>query len=874
MPEPRPPPSDRTAAQRAGRPRGHRAPVGRRCVPALIAKLHASGLGELEVREGDWRLRLRRPAGAVRRRPSLPSGPRRGPTRPASPRPRAPAPPRPTAPLPPTTLRGTEPAPRREASPRRPRSASSSPRSRRVGTRVRAGDRLAIVDLLGVPQDVVAPDRRHRRSRSSPRPARPWSTAQELVGVEAEPGSPPPVAAPVTPAARTGRPDRGQPGPHRQPRRDRPADPARLPDARASRPSSPTARPTATSLPASSPTRPSASAPPTPGARTSRRRPIISAALVTGCDAIHPGYGFLSEDDAFADAVRAHDLTFIGPPAEVLERFASKEETRRLLAAHGLPTIPGSAACCATRPHALEEAERIGYPVLLKPSAGGGGKGMRMVRSPRELEPRSCRSAGPRRRPAFGDDSLYLEKWLEDNRHVEVQVAVDRFGHGVHLGERDCSVQRRHQKILEESPVPGPDPGRPPRAGRAGHQGGRRRRLRERRHARVPRGQRRQRLLHRDQLPHPGGAPGHRDAHRHRPRGHCRSGSPPASRWASPRRTSRSAATPSSSGSTPRTRPTTSGPGAGTSSGSTPRAARASGWTRTSTRATRSRPTTTRCSASSSSGAPTREAAIARGRAALGELVVEGVVTNAAIHRALLDLGAVPRRPDDHQPAGPRRQRRVPRRCRSERRSTATVRPPHVQPCTDSPRSRRRRRSTLPPTPNQEPPVTDANPTPPAAARPPPPRPGTVHSVARDRGADPASLAVPARRPDRRVRPRREADRRPQGRHRHRVVLPGPLPGPAGHARRPPGGGARPDDGRLRGQAAGLRRPDRAVRGDRRVSASSGSSSRATSLRLEVTMEKLGSRFGRGPRRRQRRRRGRLRGLLSASSSRRAGVLR
>ncbi len=179
---------------------------------------------------------------------------------------------------------------------------------------------------------------------------------------------------------------------------------------------------------------------------------IISAALVTGCDAIHPGYGFLSEDDAFADAVRAHGLTFIGPSSQVLERFASKEEVRRLLAAHGLPTIPGS-GLLGDEAHALEEAERVGYPVLVKPSAGGGGKGMRMVRSARELAAvlPICRSEA---RAAFGDDALYLERWLEENRHVEVQVAVDRFGHGVHLWERDCSIQRRHQKILEESPSP------------------------------------------------------------------------------------------------------------------------------------------------------------------------------------------------------------------------------------------------------------------------------------------------------------------------------------------------------------------------------------------------------------------------------------
>ena len=180
---------------------------------------------------------------------------------------------------------------------------------------------------------------------------------------------------------------------------------------------------------------------------------VISAALVTGCDAIHPGYGFLSEDEGFAEVVAAHGMTFIGPPANVLERFASKAGTRELLGAHGLPTIPGSEGMLRDDMHALAEAERIGYPVLVKPSAGGGGKGMRMVRTSRELESvlKVCRSEA---KAAFGDDSLYLEKWLDENRHVEVQIAVDRYGHGVHLGERDCSVQRRHQKILEEAPTP------------------------------------------------------------------------------------------------------------------------------------------------------------------------------------------------------------------------------------------------------------------------------------------------------------------------------------------------------------------------------------------------------------------------------------
>ncbi len=191
---------------------------------------------------------------------------------------------------------------------------------------------------------------------------------------------------------------------------------------------------------------------------------ILSAAVVTGCDAVHPGYGFLSEDDTFAEMTRAHGLTFIGPPPEVLERFASKAGTRQLLGRQGLPTIPGSDGMLRDDDHALDEAERIGYPVLIKPSAGGGGRGMRLVRSTRELQQALtiCRSEA---RAAFGDDSLYLEKWLDDNRHVEVQVIVDRYGNGVHVGERDCSVQRRHQKVVEEAPTPALDAAR--RAGLA-----------------------------------------------------------------------------------------------------------------------------------------------------------------------------------------------------------------------------------------------------------------------------------------------------------------------------------------------------------------------------------------------------------------------
>jgi len=180
---------------------------------------------------------------------------------------------------------------------------------------------------------------------------------------------------------------------------------------------------------------------------------LISAAMITGCDAIHPGYGFLSEDASFAEACAVHNLTFIGPRAVVIERFASKYAVRRMLAANGLPTVPGSRGIVADLSDALAQAEEAGYPVLLKPSAGGGGRGMRLVRSPREMET-SLPLARSEARAAFGDDSMYFETWIEENRHVEVQVLIDSHGNGIHLGERDCSVQRRHQKIIEEGPSP------------------------------------------------------------------------------------------------------------------------------------------------------------------------------------------------------------------------------------------------------------------------------------------------------------------------------------------------------------------------------------------------------------------------------------
>ena len=178
---------------------------------------------------------------------------------------------------------------------------------------------------------------------------------------------------------------------------------------------------------------------------------IISAARATGCDAIHPGYGFLSENAAFAEAVAAHKLTFIGPSAPILEKFHSKAATRALLAKHGLPTIPGSDGVVADEAAALDAAKKIGYPVILKASAGGGGRGMRVAQDAAELT-KNFSICSQEAQAAFGDGSIYLEKYLSATHHVEVQIAVDSEGTALHFGERDCSLQRRHQKLVEESP--------------------------------------------------------------------------------------------------------------------------------------------------------------------------------------------------------------------------------------------------------------------------------------------------------------------------------------------------------------------------------------------------------------------------------------
>ena len=180
---------------------------------------------------------------------------------------------------------------------------------------------------------------------------------------------------------------------------------------------------------------------------------IIAAAVNTGAEAIHPGYGFLAENAAFARACAENDIVFIGPSPECIERMGDKSTARETMRACGVPTVPGSDGCVATVEEAAAFAERVGYPVLIKATAGGGGKGMREVHDPADLEAQ-FKAARVEAGAAFGNDEVYLEKLVARPRHVEIQVLADDFGNRISLAERDCSIQRRHQKLVEEAPSP------------------------------------------------------------------------------------------------------------------------------------------------------------------------------------------------------------------------------------------------------------------------------------------------------------------------------------------------------------------------------------------------------------------------------------
>jgi acetyl-CoA carboxylase biotin carboxylase subunit len=193
---------------------------------------------------------------------------------------------------------------------------------------------------------------------------------------------------------------------------------------------------------------------PAPSAQSYLNVPnIISAALVAGANAVHPGYGFLAENAGFARACADSGLVFIGPTPDAIERMGDKAEARATMIAAGVPTVPGSEGAVASEQEALHFAEQVGYPVLIKAAAGGGGRGMRVAADPTSLVA-NLQQAKAEAAVAFGDDTVYIEKYLTRPRHVEFQVLADTHGNAVHLFERDCSVQRRHQKLIEESPSP------------------------------------------------------------------------------------------------------------------------------------------------------------------------------------------------------------------------------------------------------------------------------------------------------------------------------------------------------------------------------------------------------------------------------------
>lgn len=180
---------------------------------------------------------------------------------------------------------------------------------------------------------------------------------------------------------------------------------------------------------------------------------IISACEITGAQAIHPGYGFLSENARFAEIVEAHGITFIGPKSEHIKMMGDKIAAKAAVMNAGIPVVPGSDGAVGSDEEAMKIAKEIGFPVLVKASAGGGGRGMKIAQTEADLF-NALSHARNEAKGAFGDDTVYLEKYLTLPRHIEIQVIADSFGNVVHLGERDCSLQRRHQKVLEEAPSP------------------------------------------------------------------------------------------------------------------------------------------------------------------------------------------------------------------------------------------------------------------------------------------------------------------------------------------------------------------------------------------------------------------------------------
>ena len=320
---------------------------------------------------------------------------------------------------------------------------------------------------------------------------------------------------------------------------------------------------------------------------------ILEVAEQAGAQAIHPGYGFLAENAAFARACEEAGIVFIGPPADAIDAMGSKTRAREIMRDAGVPIVPGT-----TDPvESVEDAKRIidesvGYPVAIKAAGGGGGKGFRVAESEDELE-KAFEGAAREGEKFFSDSTVYVERYLPDPRHVEVQILADGHGNVIHLFERDCSVQRRHQKLIEESPAPAVDPELRERIGKIGTDAARAVGYRSAGHGRGPAPGRRV-LLPRDEHARAGGALRDRDGHRHRHRARAAQGG--GRRGAGLHAGGRAccAATRSSAASTPRTPRRTSPPRPAGSAATASRRAPSCAWTPAPRRATRCCRCTTR----------------------------------------------------------------------------------------------------------------------------------------------------------------------------------------------------------------------------------------------------------------------------------------
>ena len=235
---------------------------------------------------------------------------------------------------------------------------------------------------------------------------------------------------------------------------------------------------------------------------------IISATIVSGADAIHPGFGFLSENSRFAELCEQCNITFIGPRSEIIRKLGNKQEARNTMIAAGVPVVPGSTEPLTDAEAGEELAREIGYPVIVKAALGGGGKGMRVAETPEEFEA-SFQTAQKEAQMAFGDGTMYLEHYVQHPRHIEFQILADQYGNTIHLGERDCSVQRNHQKMIEEAPSAALSEDLRARMGEAA--------VRAAKAAGYTNAGTVEFLLDGNEYPDPGGASGDRVGHRNRP---------------------------------------------------------------------------------------------------------------------------------------------------------------------------------------------------------------------------------------------------------------------------------------------------------------------------------------------------------------------